>query len=229
MAENPIWNYANDHALLIACVGYDFGDNPLERLEDIREARGAYGQAVFQRMKMSADDVVLDIGSGCGFTARALAPRVKTIHCADISKDFLAFAARELSPFPNAHTHLIDYANFESLRDAGITKAYSTAVFIHFNIYDLLHYFRALAAIMPVGGKLYFDYNEALSIDPENHSGGVFMQHAQGYRWDRARIFNLLHPTTLAIVEKMGALAGWKTLESWQTFEATHSVLMERV
>lgn len=40
MSKNPRWNYANDCALLIACVGYDLGEAPLERLDEISAARG---------------------------------------------------------------------------------------------------------------------------------------------------------------------------------------------
>jgi predicted TPR repeat methyltransferase len=228
MEGNQTWNYTSKHDLLVACVGYNFGDKPLERLPEIREARGAYGHQVSMRMGLTKDDIVLDIGSGWGFAARALAPNVRAIHCADISSDFLGMCAEELADFPNAHTHLMKHADFSGLKGLGINRAYATAVFIHFNIYDFYLYFEGLSDLMAPGSKLYFDYNEATAIDPALHTGKTFLQHVEGYRHDRSRIFELINPTNINTVAAMATLHGWHVVETWQTFETCHSVLMER-
>jgi hypothetical protein len=86
------------------------------------------------------------------------------IHCADLNKDFLAFCSNELSDVPNAACHLIRYADFSSLQDLQINKAYSTAVWIHFNFYDMVLNLLALNLLLPCGGFLYFDYADPAGI-----------------------------------------------------------------
>jgi len=90
------WQFATDHYILVACVGYNFGPNPEEKLDDIRTSRGGYGDTVAKRLSLTPEDVVLDIGSGCGFVGRTIAPNVKHMHCVDLSPDFIGYCAKEL-------------------------------------------------------------------------------------------------------------------------------------
>ena len=219
------WEFHSDHDILVACVGYNFGENPETRIDEIRLARGDYGWTVIDRMKLGSEDVVLDIGSGCGFVGRTIAPHVKALHCADLSAPFLDYCSRELSQFQNVSCHLIEYANFFPVADARINKAYSTAVWIHFNFYDLNHYLEALSKVMIPGGELYFDY-----ADPEGISDGdgrIFGEHFTNYRDSRASIANLVQYNAEPAVRVALQRNGFKMKTRWQTDAECYSVLAQ--
>ena len=217
------WEAETDHSLLIKCVGYNFGPNPETRLNDIREARGGYGWTVAHRMRLSKNDTVLDLGSGCGFVGRTIAPLVRHLHCADLSRSFLGFCERELAAFPNVTCHLISYADLSSLHSLGIGKVYSTAVWIHFNFYDLINYLTALNAILPIGGTVYFDYADPDGIDLETNE--AFQAHAAGYRADRSRIVCLLNYNSREAVKVALDLTGFALDGWWRTHADCCSVL----
>lgn len=224
ITENNLdWEYKSDHDILVACVGYNFGKNPEERLDEIRKTRGGYGWTVMDRMKLKAEDVVMDIGSGCGFVGRTIAPHVKALHCVDLSPDFLGYCSRELSGFENVSCHLIKYADFSPVAEAGINKVYSTAVWIHFNYYDLNHYLAALAETMVAGGEIYFDY-----ADPEgigDGDGRIFEEHYSTYRTNRATISNLVQYNGESAVRTALEKNGFKMKVRWQTGAECYSVL----
>jgi hypothetical protein len=227
MAANLTWEAKDRHQILCACVGYNFGPNPESRIDDIRLSRAGYGRTIARRMMLGRDDVVVDIGSGCGFVGRAIAPVVRRLHCCDISADFLAFCAEELSEFPNVSTHRMHYADFSVLAHAGINRAYSSAVWIHFNFYDLYHYLNGLRDVLPVGGQLYFDY-----ADPEGIEGpdkDAFMRHAAKYKENRESIFGLLNLNSLAAIKSLLGPLGYELRNRWHTFGLTYSLLVERV
>jgi SAM-dependent methyltransferase len=220
------WESQTDHNLLVKCVGYDFGPNPEQRLDDIREARGGYGYTVAKRMKLSGDDIVLDIGSGCGFVGRTIAPYVKALYCTDLSSSFLGFCERELAEFPNVKCQLVTYANFTLLHGKGINRVYSTAVWIHFNFYDMYHYLTALNALLPVGGTLYFDYCDAEFLPGPDHP--AFKAHAAGYKANRSAIQTLLQFNSLAAVKKALKMTGFTLDELWNTHLDCRSVLARK-
>jgi hypothetical protein len=224
---NPAWTYKSEHDLLIACVGYNFGPRPLERLDEIRVSRGGYGYTVLQRMGLTPDDVVVDIGSGCGFVGRAVAPHVKTLHCVDISSDFLAYCTRELGEFANVQCHLMAYADFSALQGLGVSHAYSTAVWIHFNFYDICHYLHALAGLLPAGGTLYFDFAAPEGIASSDRR--IFNSHLARYVEDRNTIFNLVHFNSPSAVEAAAGLFGFALEALWKTHEITYSALLRRL
>jgi SAM-dependent methyltransferase len=226
VAANPNWEFKTDHDLLIACVGHNFGLRPEERLGDIRKDRGGYGWTVSKRMGLSRDDVVMDFGSGCGFVGRNIAPQIKALHCVDISPDFLGFCRRELAEFPNVECHLIDYADFSAVKDKGITRVYSTAVWIHFNFYDLYHHLTALAALLPRGGLLYFDY-----LDPEGlkvSDRRIFNEHACGYLHNRL-CNTLVTYHSLRSINALFDMTNFKLRKMWHTHQECYSVLVKRV
>jgi cyclopropane fatty-acyl-phospholipid synthase-like methyltransferase len=221
------WESTNDHDLLVQCVGYNFGPNPEDRLPDIREARRGYGQSVAYRLMLTADDTVLDIGSGCGFVGRAIAPMVKALHCCDLSQSFLSFCQRELKEFTNVECHLITYADLSPLHGMGINKAYSTAVWIHFNFYDMFHYLTALSNLLPSGGMLYFDYCDAETLPGSEHR--AFTEHASAYKADRTSIPALLQFNSLAAVEKALSMTGFTIDGIWNTWLECRSVLARKL
>jgi hypothetical protein len=216
----------DDHNLLVKCVGYNYGPHPEQCLSQVRADRGGYGDTVAYRMRLNKEDSVLDLGSGCGFVGRAIAPQVKMLHCCDLSRSFLGFCRRELAEFANVECHLIGYADFSALREMGINKVYSTAVWIHFNFYDMVHYLTALRDLLPGGGSLYFDYADAEYLcdldDP------AFKQHAAGYRSDRTTIQTLLAYNSLPAVARALSLTGFSLEAVWNTWRDCRSVLAHK-
>ncbi len=234
MSMNKDWHVETDHEILVACVGYNFGPNPENKIDEVRIARGGYGATIAQRLRLTKDDVVLDIGSGCGFVGRTIVPLVKQLHCVDISKNFLSYCSRELAPFENAKCHLIKYADYSCLNDASISCAYSSAVWIHFNYYDFYHNLTALRKILPSGGRLYFDYADPEGLDP-NGEGYVtdglriFNEHATGYYYNREAIFNLVQYNGISAVKAVLTQTGFRLVERWQTSGTCFSILAEKV
>lgn len=57
-------------------------------------------------LNLGSDDVVLDIGSGTGHFALAVAPLVREVHCVETSRRYAKECAQRLKGQANAHTHL---------------------------------------------------------------------------------------------------------------------------
>jgi hypothetical protein len=212
--------------LLIRCVGYDYGPNPIERLEDIRKGRIGYATTIAEWLSIDRSDVVLDLGSGCGFMGRAIAPTVRHLHCADVSAKFLAFCAEELQEFPNVSTHLIPYADLSSLRSAGITKVYSSAVFIHFNFYDIVIHLNALNEILPSGATVFFDFLDPAGISDDG--GTLFQRHLSRYFINRSAIATLIQYNSLEAVRAAAALTGFRCQKIWQMNHEAFAAILRK-
>lgn len=217
------WEFQSLHATLIACVGCQFGEQPEENIDAIRAARGDYGTTVAEHLRLRPDDVVLDIGSGCGFVGRNIAPRVKQLFCVDLSNTFFQYCKHELAEFANVECHLIEYADFSAVSGKGINKAYSTAVWIHFNFYDMYHYLTALNALLPVGGTVYFDYADPDGIKLGN--GANFRAHSAGYRYDRGSLACCLNYNSRTAVRAALELTGFELVKWWRMEEDCCAVL----
>jgi len=153
--------------VLITCVGLNFGPNPETRIDEIRESRYRTGKNVVRQLKISATDVVADIGSGCGFVTRAAAEIAIETHCIDVSKEFLDYTRYELSDIKNVHFHHVDYAKFP-IADESLDKIFSTAVFIHFYYYDFLFNLIEVNRVLKPGGSFYVEIVDADVLDLDN-------------------------------------------------------------
>lgn len=153
--------------IMTTCIGANFGENPEERLDEIRESRYRHGKKVCRQLQITDQDTVADIGSGCGFVTKAACERAKEVHCIDISSKFLNFTKVELEDFTNTRFHHIEYAKFADIADGSIDKIFSTAVFIHFYYYDFLFYLIEINRILPTGGLFYTEIvdSDVLKID----------------------------------------------------------------
>jgi ubiquinone/menaquinone biosynthesis C-methylase UbiE len=221
-------NLASTQDLLIACVGrQNFGPRPAERIDEIRKHLGGYGRQVAEALSLTQNDVVLDMGSGCGFMARAIAPQVKQIHCADINADFLAFCKHELADIRNVAYHQIEYSEFSSLHGLGINKVYSTSVWIHFNFYDMVLNLRALNVLLPLGGMLYFDFLDACSIKSGDRRG--FSAALQSYAANRERIALLMQYNSTNIVETAAELTGFSVRRILPVAQECYSAVFAKI
>lgn len=130
--------------MLDAMIGPAYGNDPVAALDRIRSERQAVADFIGSFLHFDKSDIVVDLGSGTGFVARYVAPKVKHVHCMDISKDFAAFCTNELGEFGNVSVHVMDYADFSMIRERP-TKIYAHGVFIHFNFYDMSVYLRNIS------------------------------------------------------------------------------------
>lgn len=159
------WDFVDKRQLLFALIGYDFGMEPEIKLDEIREYKRRESQFLLNALQLNAQDIVFDLGSGCGFIARITAPLCGKLYCLDISREFLRFAQEELQSFPNVEFHRMQFANLHYLDDKQVTKGYSNAVFIHFNLFDIVLYLREVYRILRSGGIFLFGANNSDSLD----------------------------------------------------------------
>jgi len=206
---NPNWEFKTQHDILIACVGTNFGNNPEDKLEEIRSNRAYLGDHIRYTLGLTSTDRVADIGSGCGFVTRAIVPHVAHMWCVDISKDFMEYCRTELSEFSNVSYSYAEYANFVGIDSGCLHACYSTAVFIHFNYYDLIFYLTEVNRVLSVGGKFLFDFLDSDRLDYKKSE--VFQRHFTAYRANRAQyIFNILHPLSLRTIEAVAPQVGFE-------------------
>src|SRR3990172_12793807 len=100
---------SEDHirSMLVALIGHDFGPEPEKRIPEIRESRKNYANYVADRCEIDKENILLDLGSGCGFGTYWLAQRAKHVYACDISPAYLEFASKECSFLDNVSFHLI--------------------------------------------------------------------------------------------------------------------------
>jgi SAM-dependent methyltransferase len=159
------WDFVNKRELLYSLVGFDFGMEPEKKLDEIRAYKQKESAFLLDTLKLSKNDVVLDLGSGCGFIARVAAPLCRQLYCVDISSEFLRFAQDELSMFSNVAFHRMPFADLHYLDDKEITKGYANAVFIHFNFFDVVLYLREIYRILARGGLFLFGLSNTDCLD----------------------------------------------------------------
>lgn len=66
-------------------------------------------------MKYSTDDVILDIGCGAGYLPEALHDRVREVHGADVSQQYLDHCQAKLGRLANCYFHKLDEAGYTDL------------------------------------------------------------------------------------------------------------------
>ena len=159
------WDFANKRELLYSLVGFDFGMEPEKKLDEIRAYKQKESAFLLDTLKVSKNDVVLDLGSGCGFVARVVAPLCRQLYCVDISSEFLRFAQDELCQFKNVAFHRMPFADLHYLDDKQITKGYANAVFIHFNFFDVVLYLREIYRVLTPGGLFLFGLSNTDCLD----------------------------------------------------------------
>lgn len=221
------WNtYPDIHSLLVACIGMDFGPEPEKELASIRLARAKLGKDIVYRMGLGSDDVVAEVGSGCGFVALGVAEIVRKVYCLDISPDFMTLCRNETAATANVECHLVEYADLSVLEGRDVTAVYAIAVFIHFNFYDMYHYMAELGRILKPGGKLYIDIADGEAIDV--NSAAVFQSHAGQYLRDRSTLPGLLNFNSVNIFRNLAEQLGWCIIEAYRDTQSSTALLLQK-
>jgi ubiquinone/menaquinone biosynthesis C-methylase UbiE len=104
---------------------------------------------------------LLDIGSGRGHIAKALAEEYKaTVHCCDVNVHFLKEAKQNCSGTDKMYFHLVedDYEPLMFLSDESIDHAYAHSVFVHNGTSIITNYLKEIKRTLKVGGKFSFAY-----------------------------------------------------------------------
>lgn len=207
---NATW-YSHDmksvRSIMTTCIGYKYGESPEERLEEIREGRYQYGKRICKRLNVNENDTVLDIGSGCGFVSRAASEIAKQVHCLDISKDFLDFTRVELAKYNNTYFHQIEYGRFIGIPDNHATKVFSTAVFIHFNYYDILFYLIEINRVLQTDGNFYLEIIDADALSLNTMAG--IKTNIKNYTNDERGDAQLMHPHSLTAFKHLAQQLGF--------------------
>jgi len=203
------WEAQDDKHALQLLVGDYFGDRPEEKLDTIRIAKKNRAAYLCKKMGCNKEAVVLEIGSGMGFTSKHIAEEVKHLHCSDISETFLDFARKECSSIPNIEFVKIDKepATF-SFQDATFDIIFADAVFIHLNLYDIFWYFSEFQRLAKKRGKVFVNIMNASKIETSKLS-----KMADYYRKDRDSLKRLLCWNSADAVVTIASNFGFK-LES---------------
>lgn len=169
-------------------VGDYFGDNPEEKFDLIRSAKKDRAAYLCKKMGCGKESVVLEIGSGMGFTSKYVAEEVKQLYCSDISESFLEIARKECSGIPNIEFVKIEKepATF-SFPDASFDVIFADAVFIHLNLFDIWWYFSEFQRLAKKHGKVFINIKNAARLETDK-----FSQMAGFYRKDRDSLKRLL-------------------------------------
>ena len=192
------WDTESLDKLLRLYVGKTYGEYPSQCIDKIRAVKQAEAATIICMLPFGSDDVVVDLGPGCGFIAKEIAPLVNTLHCVDISKSFLDYCKVELANLSNVRYHQIEYSNMTMLPVNQITKVYALALFIHFNLYDIYHYLKSIHMILSPSGKLLFNFLDDKTL---NITDDVWVRHSDRYLSNRSNLFtNVYYNNEYAVI-----------------------------
>lgn len=201
------WETDNEQLLFDLLVGDWYGENPAKKLDLLRKDKAERADYLCGNLDLNRDSVVLEIGSGAGFTSKYVAKQVKELHCCDISDSFLKYAKKECEEIPNISFYKID----ESLRfpvpHNFFDAVYSEAVFIHLNLFDIYWYFSEFSKVVKTGGKVLINVMDDATIDRKK-----IIEMAQYYYDDRSSLKMLLCWNSVAAVIDIASHFGFSLI-----------------
>lgn len=202
------WESQTDKEAFALLVGDYYGDRPEEKLDMIRAEKKKRAVYLCRKIGCNKESVVLEIGSGMGFTSKHIAKQVKHLYCSDISASFLDFAGKECSGIPNIEFLRIEKepASF-SFQDEFFDIIFADAVFIHLNLYDIYWYFSEFQRLLKRRGKVFINILNASKIETDK-----FSQMAGYYRKDRDSLKRLLCWNSVDAVVGIAADFGFRLL-----------------
>jgi len=226
---NENWNF-DDPSRLLKSAG-SVGATDAERYANIVETRTRRAGEVVERLKLGRDDVVVDLGSGLGITAKAVAPSVKRLYCADVSTSFLEQCRNLNRDVENVAPLYISYADLSAI-PAPVDKIYSLLLFIHFNTYDLIYYLSECNRILRTGGQLYFDFHDGARVRIDSTAGpeGGIARHLALYKENRSSwVFQCMHLCSADTLKNLLPQLGFDLKRLYQSRGSFTQALVEKV
>ena len=209
---NSTWKFEGDSAFHALGV-HGIIDGEIPSVDEVADNRYQRMKYISSLLDLCPTDVTLDLGSGMGFMAEVVAPKVKHVVCADISDSFLKTCAERTARFNNVSTKLIKYADLTALQGLKINKAYSTLLFIHFNFYDFTYYLQQMHAILEPGALFFFDYNDGDRYIYGNKDDS-FIEHLKIYKDVREQwVFNCMHMSSTATLHNILPQLGFEIVK----------------
>lgn len=206
-------------------VGARFGERPIDRLDDILDEKAKTANWIAQELDVQPSDTVLDIGAGAGLVAARMAQLCESVVCVDISANQKAFALRTaLRGVDNAKYFVMQYGDFSEISKYNIRSAYSTAVFIHFNIYDIYYYLKRIADLIPEGGRFLFTFLDSNRLDPNQFD---FSRHFERFEQSLNSRY-LLTPHCSKFICKLAENSGFRIVSTSEAGEANTAITLER-
>lgn len=182
------WNSNDLNGLLKLLVGNDYGNNPIDKLDEIVKNKAVESQNVIKHLQLNNNDVVVDLGSGCGFIAASVSEVVNTVLCVDISDTFLEYNKKINQNKTNIEYYQIDFGNLTGIKP--FNKLYANTVFTQFNLYDCFVYLDEIYKILPKDGKFMFDIFNIATLDIHDNR---WMRNVNRYKEDRNTVFSSIY------------------------------------
>lgn len=202
--------------MLISLIGYRFGEQPETRVPEIREERRAYARKFLRLAAVNRNQVVMDLGSGCGFGTGAIAEQAGQVEACDISPAYLEFARRECADRPNVRFHQVEPRDLGKIADSSIDTVISMSVFIHLNLYDMACYFAEFRRVLKPGGKLAFDFADSnrlfRRVLRDHGNDALFREHTGYYRENPASLAALVQFNSARGITQVARDAGFKRI-----------------
>jgi cyclopropane fatty-acyl-phospholipid synthase-like methyltransferase len=217
--------FQSDRELLRSVVGHAYGPEPERRIDDIRRDRRAHADRIMGFLDVGPEDVVVDFGSGVGFIAEWIAPRARRVLCLDIGEHHLEYTRRHLSGHPNVEFHLISYADLSCLRGKGVTKFFASAVFIHFNLWDIAVHLRRIFDVLDEGGRAYANIMNSDGLDVMAQP--LFRTQLERYERSRSPTY-LVTWNSAAAVTSVAESIGFSVEQVWSAPEGNSGLLFRR-
>jgi len=199
--------------MLVSLIGYRFGDQPENRVDEIRDERRAYAQKFLRLAGVNSTQTVIDLGSGCGFGTGAIAEQSGQVHACDISPAFLDFARRECGGNNNIRFHALEPRDLSPIGAQSIDTVISMSVFIHLNLYDIACYFDEFRRVLKPGGKVVFDFADSNRLFWRLRKHGndqLFREHKAYYRENPAVLASLVQFNSARGIIQVASDAGFK-------------------
>lgn len=202
-SESSHWNSIDYADMFKKYVG-----NSYPSFNELVEAKKDEAAYIIDYLSLDSKSTVLDLGSGMGLIALHVAPRVGHLYCADVSKTFIRECVKQLAPMNNVSFELIKYGDLSKF--SNLDAIYCTAVFIHFNLYDIYIYLSEMHKSLSNGGAVLFDFYDVEYFEVSNEN---FQRHAKKYKQDQQLVTNINYnskPAILNICNTLGFTVEFK-------------------
>jgi ubiquinone/menaquinone biosynthesis C-methylase UbiE len=222
-SKDNFWEFENRAIMFSHLIGNSYGDNPEACVDQIRAEKAQMGAIIATQLRLNGRQAVLEIGSGTGYVAQAVAPLARSLKCCDISESFLKIAAQECCEHSNISFQHIQSAQFPFAENSSFDAAYALNVFIHMNLYEMHCYFEELSRVLKPQGRLWIDVMNANSLEKE--ISPQFLEMAALYRESPSALPLLLSYVSREAVCRISEHFGFRELSNandhphWMLFE----------